>query len=118
MQALELGAGIPHVAPHGRVRPRSLGVAEEAQVQLDQPGDGGDRVGVEPQGLQALSRETRALDVVVVERHPAAGLEATRRGLADVVQQRRETQWHVGRGIRNRSRSSSIACRSTVSECS
>ena len=93
-------SGIPHVPPHGRVGPRALGVAEEAQVQLDEPGHGGDRVGVEAQRLQALAREPRALDVVVVERDSAARLEASRRGLADVVQQRREPQRHVGRGIR------------------
>ena len=51
-----------------------------------------DRVGVEAQRLQALARQARALDVVVVERHAAARLELARRGLADVVQQRREPQ--------------------------
>ena len=69
-------------------------------MQLDQPRDDRRRVGVEAQRLQALAREPRALDVVVVEGDPAARLELAGRGLADVVQQGREPQRHVGRGIR------------------
>jgi hypothetical protein len=36
VEALELGSGIPDVPSHRRIRPGTLGVTEEPQVQLDQ----------------------------------------------------------------------------------
>jgi hypothetical protein len=118
VEPLELIAGIPHVAPHRRVGPGALGVPEEAQVLLDELRDRRDRVAVEAQRLQALARQARTLDVVVVEADTAARLELARRGLADVVQQRGQAQRRIGRRPGCRACSSSMAWRRTVSECS
>lgn len=99
MQTLELFARIAHVPAHGRVRPCPLGVAEEAQVQLDEPRHHRHRVAIEAQVAKAGARKAGALHVVVVEGDPAARLEPARGGLADVVQQGGEPQRHIGLGI-------------------
>ncbi len=100
MQALEQRAGVGDVPAHGRVGPRTLAVAVEAQVQLGQPGHGRDRRLVEPQLLQPLGDELRADHLVVVEAHAAARLEPARPRLADVVQQRGQPEHQVRTGHR------------------
>ena len=96
MQALQLVTGIPHITAHGGVRPGTLGIAEETQVQLDQAGHGRGRVIVETEGAQALLRQLGADQVVMVEADHAARLELAGGGLADVVQQRSQTHDQVG----------------------
>ncbi len=91
-------AGVGDVPADGRVGPLARAVAVEAQVQLDQPRHRLHRVLVVAQRLQPLRRELGADDLVVVERHAAARLEAPRGRLADVVQQRGEPQHQVGAG--------------------
>jgi hypothetical protein len=117
VQPLELIARIPHVAPHRRVGPGALGVAEEAQVLLDELRDRRDRVAVEAQRLQALARQARTLDVVVVEADTAARLEPRVAGLPMSCSSaaRRSV---VSAPPRMPACSSSMAWRSTVSECS
>ena len=85
MQALEQRPGVGDVAAHGGVAPPGVPIAVEAQVQLDEPRDVVDRLLVEAQGGEPLPRQARADHLVVMEGHPAAGLEAARRGLAHVV---------------------------------
>ena len=96
VQPLQQVAGVGDVPAHRGVGPLALAVAVEAQVQLDQPGDVLDGLLVEPQRPQTLGRHPRADELVVVEAHPATGLEATRRRLADVVEQRGQPQHQVG----------------------
>ena len=95
VQPFEQRAGVGDVATHGRVGPAALAVPVEAQMQLGQPGDRLDRVPVEPERLEPPRDQLRADDLVVVEAHAAVLLEPSRRGFADVVQQRRESQHQI-----------------------
>ena len=60
VQPLEQVAGVAHVAAHGRVGPRALGVAEEAQVQLDEPRHRRDRSRCRSAARAAASRASFA----------------------------------------------------------
>src|SRR4029079_333185 len=87
------------VAAHGRVRPLATSVAVETQVQLDEAGHGPDLVPVEAHGLHPAGGELGADHLVMVEAHPTPGvIEAPRRRLAYVVQQRGQTQDEVWSG--------------------
>jgi hypothetical protein len=68
----------------------------EAQVQLGEQRDGGHQVLGEAQRLEPPAHHGRPDHLVVVERHPAAGLLAAGARLADVVQQRGQPQHQVG----------------------
>ncbi len=103
VQPVEQRAGVGDVAADRRVGPGPGAVAVEPQVQLDQPGHVLDDVLREPQGPQPGPGQLRPDHLVVVERHPAAGLEAPGLRLADVVHQRGQPQHQIGSvGLRAR----------------
>src|SRR5690606_9793754 len=90
VQALELVAGVADVAADGGVGPLAAAVAVEAQVQLDEGGDGVDLVVGEAQRLHPLAGDLGADDVVVVEGDRAVVEEPPGARLADVVHERGE----------------------------
>ena len=98
MQAREQRAGVADVPPYGRVGPRAFAIAVKPQVQLDQAGDGLGRGGVEAQRLHPAGDQLGADDLVVMKADPASGLEPAGRRLADIVQQRGQTQHQIGPG--------------------
>ena len=65
-------------------------------MQFDEPAHIRDELLVEAQGPQPLRRKLRTDDVVVMEGHDSPALGALRRGLADVVHQRRHPQHEIG----------------------
>ena len=92
----KLLAGITHIAPHGRVSPGLVAVAEKAQVQFNESADRVDGVVVKPQGTQSLFGKLCPDQIVVVERHRPAGFELPSCWFADVVQQCRPAQHQIG----------------------
>ena len=96
MQPVQQRARVRHVAAHRRVGPLAGAVAVEAQVQEHQLRHLVDHDLRVAQVAQPPARQLRPDDLVVVEADPAVRLLAPGRGLADVVQQRREPQHEVG----------------------
>jgi len=88
VQAGEQGPGVANVPANRRVRPLTLGVTMEPQVQRDELGGIPHHVVREAQRGQPALGHRGADDLVQVERDPAAGQPRPGLGLADVVQQR------------------------------
>ncbi len=122
VQSLEQRPGIGDVATHGRVGPRLLAVAVEAQVQLGEPGDGLDRVLVEPQRRRRLATSLAPTTSWWWKLTPPPGSNRRVAGLPMSCSSaaRRSTRSGPGTGPVGCSWvpvSSSIAWASTVKEC-
>ena len=98
MQPGQQRPGVGDVSANRRVRPLPAPIAVEAQMQLNQPGNGLEGVLVEAHRLQPACGQLRADHLVVMEADAAVVLEAPGRRFADVVQQRGQTQHEVGTG--------------------
>ncbi len=96
VQSLKFRARISHVPAHRRIGPGLIAVAEEPQVQIDEPRDRIDGVVVEPQLAQPLLSEFCTHHIVVSESDLAL-LKATSFGLADVVHDGGEPERHIRR---------------------
>ena len=87
--------GVGDVPADGGIGPGTGAVAVEPQMQEGQRGDVVDQRLRQPQRAQPLADQLRADHLVVVEADPAAVLEPPGRRLADVVQQRGQSQRQV-----------------------
>ena len=97
VQPRQQGTCVGDVAPHRRVGPLPVAVAVEAQMQIHQLRHVVDHLLGVLQRPHPLAGHLGADHLVVMKAHPAVGFVPARRGLADVVQQRRPAQHQVGR---------------------
>src|SRR5512133_4334605 len=96
VQPRQLITGIADVPANRRVGPGSAsllagGIPVQPQVQGNQFEDGPDLLAAEPQRRQPLPGELGTHHVMVMERDLATRLETSGRRLADVMQQRRQS---------------------------
>ena len=96
MQKREQVTGVGRVTAHGRIRPVGRPVTVETQVHLHEPAHVVHDIAREAQSRQARHRHSSADRLVVVEGDAPPGQVLARARLADVVQQRGQSEAKVG----------------------